>query len=39
MRIEAYTQVQQLYQTQKTTKAKQAGSASRTDQVQISSEG
>ena len=39
MRIEAYTQVQQLYQTQKTTKAKQAGSASRTDQVQISSVG
>ncbi len=39
MRIEAYTQVQQLYQTQKTTKSRQAGSTSRTDQVQISSVG
>ena len=39
MRIEAYTQVQQLYQTQKVNKAQQAGSVSRTDKVQISSLG
>ena len=39
MRIEAYTQVQQLYQTQKVNKAQQAGSVSRTDKVQSSSLG
>ncbi len=39
MRIEAYTQVQQLYNTQKVKKAQQAGSVSHTDQVQISNRG
>lgn len=39
MRIEAYTQVQQLYQNRKVTKTQQAGSVSHADQVQISSLG
>ena len=39
MRIEAYTQVQQLYQNRKVTKTQQAGSVSPADQVQISSLG
>lgn len=40
MRIEAYTQVQQLYQSQKTRKAQTAAeSAKTTDRVQISSMG
>ncbi|MBR6628147.1 MAG: flagellar biosynthesis anti-sigma factor FlgM [Lachnospiraceae bacterium] len=39
MRISAYNQVQQLYQTQKVNKAQQAGKVSRADQLQISSLG
>ena len=39
MRIEAYTQVQQLYQTKKVNQARKEGSVSRADQVQISSFG
>lgn len=39
MRIEAYNQVQQLYKTKPVNKSKQAGGASRTDQLQISSAG
>ena len=39
MRIEAYTQVQQLYQTRKVNKAQQTGTVARTDEVQISSLG
>ncbi len=39
MRIEAYAQVQQLYQTKKVNQTKQTGSVSRADQVQISSFG
>lgn len=39
MRIEAYTQVQQVYQSQKVSKTQQTGSVSRTDKVQISSLG
>lgn len=39
MRIEAYSQVQQMYQTKKVNKSQQSGSASRSDQVQISSLG
>ncbi len=39
MRIEAYTQVQQVYQSQKAGKTQQSGSSSRTDKVQISSLG
>lgn len=39
MRIEAYTQVQQLYQTKKTTRAEKAVKGSFSDQVQISSMG
>lgn len=39
MRIEAYTQVQQLYQTKKTTKTEKAAKGSFADQVQISSMG
>lgn len=39
MRIEAYTQVQQVYQSQKPGKTQQTGSVSRTDKVQISSLG
>jgi len=39
MRIEAYTQVQQLYSTKSTNKAKQTGKTSFADQLQISSVG
>lgn len=39
MRIEAYTQVQQLYQTKKAGKAEAAVKGSAADQVQISSMG
>lgn len=39
MRIEAYNQVQQLYQPKKVSKAQQTGSTSRKDQLQISSAG
>lgn len=39
MRIEAYTQVQQLYQSRKVNKAQQTGSVSRADEVRISSLG
>ena len=39
MRIEAYSQVQQMYQTKKTTKAQQSASVSHSDQLQISSLG
>lgn len=39
MRIEAYTQVQQLYNTKKTTKSQQTSRASVSDRVQISSFG
>ena len=39
MRIEAYNQVQQLYQTKKVNKVRQTGSATYTDQLQFSSFG
>ena len=39
MRIEAYNQVQQLYQTKKVNKTQKAASAYPVDQVQISSRG
>lgn len=39
MRIEAYTQVQQLYQNRKVNKTQQSTSTTRTDEVQISSLG
>ncbi len=39
MRIEAYNQVQQLYQAKRTGKAQNAKAASQTDRVQISSFG
>lgn len=39
MRIEAYNQVQQLYQPKQVSKAQQTGSALRKDQLQISSAG
>ncbi|MDD3206026.1 MAG: flagellar biosynthesis anti-sigma factor FlgM [Lachnospiraceae bacterium] len=39
MRIEAYTQVQQLYNTKNTNKAKQTSGTSFKDQLQISSVG
>lgn len=39
MRIEAYTQVQQLYNTKKTSKALKAQSTSASDEIQISSLG
>jgi len=39
MRVEAYTQVQQLYNGRKINKAKQTESVSHADQVQISSLG
>ena len=39
MRIEAYSQVQQLYQTKKVNKTQQTGSVSFSDQIQISSLG
>lgn len=39
MRIEAYSQVQQMYQTKKVNKTQQSANASFSDQVQISSVG
>lgn len=39
MRIEAYNQVHQLYQTGKVNKTRQAGGTSRTDQLQFSTLG
>lgn len=39
MRIEAYNQVQQLYQPKKLNKAQQTGSVSHKDQLQLSSTG
>ena len=39
MRIEAYTQVQQIYQSQKMSKSQKAGGAAKSDKVQISSFG
>lgn len=39
MRVEAYNQVQQLYQTKKTGRQQAAGSAPRTDKLQISTLG
>lgn len=39
MRIEAYTQVQQVYQSQKVKRTQKTGQASVNDQVQISSLG
>lgn len=39
MRIEAYTQVQQIYQTKKASKAEHSARTGHTDQLQISSMG
>lgn len=39
MRIQAYTQVQQLYQSQKVKSSKKTGGVAQTDKVQISSMG
>lgn len=39
MRIEAYTQVQQLYKTKKTSKVQKSGKIFTSDQLQISSIG
>ena len=39
MRIEAYTQVQQIYQSQKTSKTQKTGTVAKSDKVQISSFG
>lgn len=39
MRIEAYTQVQQLYQSRKADRNQKAGATAQTDKVQISSFG
>lgn len=39
MRVEAYNQVQQLYQAKKVNKTRQTGSTSRSDQLQFSSLG
>ena len=39
MRIEAYTQVQQIYQTNRTAKAEKTAKGSFSDKVQISSKG
>ena len=39
MRIEAYTQVQQIYHSQKVNKNQKAGSTGQTDKIQISSMG
>ncbi len=39
MRIEAYNQVHQIYQTKKVNKVRQTGSASHTDQLQFSNFG
>ena len=37
MRIEAYTQVQQIYNTRKTNKAQKASNVSFSDQLELSS--
>ena len=39
MRIEAYTQVQQLYQSQKVSRTQKTQSTAHTDRLQISSQG
>ena len=39
MRIEAYTQVQQIYQSQKASKVQKTGNVAKSDKVQISSFG
>ena len=39
MRIEAYTQVQQLYQSQKLSRTQKTKTATHTDRLQISSQG
>ncbi len=39
MRIEAYTQVQQLYQSKKVNRSQKAGGGAQTDKLQISSIG
>ena len=39
MRIEAYSQVQQMYQTKKVNKAQKTGGVSQSNQLQISSVG
>lgn len=39
MRIEAYTQVQQLYQSQKVSRTQKTQTASHADRLQISSQG
>lgn len=39
MRIDAYAQVQQLYQTQKVNRSQKTGSVAKSDKVQISSLG
>ena len=39
MRIEAYTQVQQLYQSQKVNRSQKTSTVAQTDQLQISSFG
>lgn len=39
MRIEAYTQVQQMYQSQKVNKVQKTGNAAKSDKIQISSFG
>lgn len=39
MRIEAYTQVQQIYQSQKAGKVQKTGNVAKSDKVQISSFG
>lgn len=39
MRIEAYTQVQQMYQSQKVSKVQKTGNAAKSDKIQISSFG
>ena len=39
MRIEAYTKVQQIYQSQYTNRSQKSGSTSQTDKLQISSTG
>lgn len=39
MRIDAYTQVQQLYQTQKINRSQKSGNVTKSDKVQISSFG
>lgn len=39
MRIEAYTQVQQLYQSQKVSRTQKTQNTAHTDRLQISSQG